>query len=63
MESAISSIDVTEENLTSALSRIEDVDMADEMTTFTTMNVLAQAATSMLSQANQQPEKILQLLQ
>ena len=63
LESAISSIDVTEENLTSALSRIEDVDMADEMTTFTTMNVLAQAATSMLSQANQQPEKILQLLQ
>lgn len=63
LESAISSLDVTEENLTSALSRIEDVDMADEMTKYTTMNVLSQAATSMLSQANQQPEKVLQLLE
>ena len=63
LESAISSLNATEENLTSALSRIEDVDMAKEMTEYTTQNVLSQAATSMLSQANQQPEKVLQLLQ
>lgn len=63
LESSIASIDVTEENLTSALSRIKDVDMAEEMTNYTTQNVLSQAATSMLSQANQQPEKVLQLLQ
>lgn len=63
LESTISSLDVTEENLTSALSRIVDVNMAEEMTEYTTQNVLTQAATSMLSQANQQPEKVLQLLQ
>lgn len=63
LESSISSLDVTEENLTSALSRIKDVDMAEEMTNYTTQSVLSQAATSMLSQANQQPEKVLQLLQ
>jgi flagellin len=63
LESAISSLGVTNENLTSALSRIEDVDMAYEMTQYTTMNVLSQAATSMLSQANQLPEKVLQLLE
>lgn len=63
LESTISSLDATEENLTAALSRIIDVDMADEMTEYTTMNVLVQAATSMLAQANQQPEKVLQLLQ
>lgn len=63
LESTIASLDVTEENLTAALSRIEDVNMAEEMTRYTTLNVLSQAATSMLSQANQQPEKVLQLLQ
>lgn len=63
LESTISSLDVTGENLSAALSRIEDVDMAEEMTTYTTQSVLTQAATSMLSQANQIPEKILQLLQ
>lgn len=63
LESTISSLDVTEENLTAALSRIEDVNMAEEMTTYTTQNVLIQASTSMLAQANQIPEKILQLLQ
>ena len=63
LEGAISSLDVTTENLTAALSRIEDVDMAEEMTAYTSSNVLSQAATSMLSQANQQPEKVLQLLQ
>lgn len=63
MESTISSLGVTHENMTSALSRIEDVDMASEMTEYTTQNILSQAATSMLAQANQMPEKVLQLLQ
>ena len=40
-----------------------DVDMAKEMTTFTSQNVITQAANSMLAQANQMPEKVLQLLQ
>lgn len=63
LESAISSLDVTGENMTAALSRIEDVDMAEEMSTYTQYNVLAQAGTSMLAQANELPQKVLQLLQ
>ncbi len=63
LEYATSSIDVTTENVTSALSRIEDVDMAEEMTNYTSYNVLAQAGISMVTQANQMPEKVLQLLQ
>lgn len=63
MEHTISALDVTEENMTSSLTRIEDVDIADEMTKYTTYNVMSQAATSMLAQANQLPEKVLQLLQ
>ena len=63
MEHAVKSLEVSEENMTAALSRIEDADMAEEMTTFTSQNVITQAANSMLSQANQMPEKVLQLLQ
>ena len=47
----------------SALSRIEDVDMAEEMTNYTTYQVLTQAGTSMLAQANERPSQVLQLLQ
>ena len=63
MEHAVNSLNVTTENMTAALSRIEDVDMAKEMTNFTSQNVITQAANSMLAQANQMPEKVLQLLQ
>lgn len=63
LEFAVNSTDVSHENLTAALSRIIDVDMAEEMTTYTQNNVLQQAGVSMLSQANQMPEKVLQLLQ
>lgn len=63
MDHAISSLDVSSENLTEALSRIEDVDMADEMATYTQKNVLAQAGVSMLAQANERPQTILSLLQ
>ena len=63
MEHTVSSLEITEENMTASLSRIEDVDMADEMTQYTTYNVMVQAATSMLAQANQMADKVLQLLQ
>lgn len=55
-------LDQTGENLTSAISRIKDVDMASEMTTYSQAQVLQQAATSVLSQANDLPQQVLQLL-
>lgn len=63
LDHAINSLDVSAENLTEALSRIEDTDMAGEMATYTQMQVLTQAATSMLAQANERPQNILNLLQ
>lgn len=63
LEHTESNLDISNENLTAAISRILDTDMAEEMTEFTSQNVLAQAGTSMLSQANQRPESVLQLLQ
>ena len=63
LEHTISNLQVTSENLTSAESRIRDTDMAQEMTEFTKNNILNQSAQSMLSQANQLPQGILQLLQ
>jgi len=63
LDHAINSLDVSAENLTEALSRIEDADMASEMATYTQYQVLTQAATSMLAQANERPQNILNLLQ
>ena len=63
LESSINSIDITSENMTAAYSRIMDVDMAEEMTRYTTYQVLTQAGTSMLAQANERPSQVLQLLQ
>ena len=63
MEYAIESLSTTSENLTSAESRIRDVDMASEMVNYTKNNILQQSAMSMLAQANQQPMQILSLLQ
>lgn len=63
LDHAINSLDVSAENLTEALSRIEDTDMAGEMATYTQYQVLTQAATSMLAQANERPQNILNLLQ
>ena len=51
-----------QENLTASESRIKDVDMASEMTNYTKENILQQAGTSMLAQANQAPQSILSLL-
>ncbi|MEH7273213.1 flagellin [Neobacillus vireti] len=56
------SLSSTAENMTVAESRIRDVDMAKEMMQFTKNNILSQAAQSMLAQANQQPQQVLQLL-
>lgn len=63
LESTINNLDVTTENMTAAYSRIMDVDMAEEMTKYTTYQVLTQAGTSMLAQANERPSQVLQLLQ
>lgn len=63
LESTINSLDITSENMTGAYSRIMDVDMAEEMTNYTTAQVMTQAATSMLAQANERPSQVLQLLQ
>ena len=63
LETTVSSLDQTDENMNSAVSRIEDADMAEEMTEYTKNNVLQQAATSVLSQANEIPQMALQLLQ
>lgn len=63
LESSINSLDITNENMTAAYSRIMDVDMAEEMTQYTTYQVLTQAGTSMLAQANERPSQVLQLLQ
>ena len=63
LESAVRSIEVAEESATGALSQIEDTDMAEEMTYYTQMNVLTQAGVSVLAQANERPQIVLQLLQ
>jgi flagellin len=62
LEHTINNLSTASENLTAASSRITDVDMAQEMAEFTKENVLAQAAVSMLAQANQQPQMVLKLL-
>ena len=63
LEHTITNLDVTTENMTSAYSRIMDVDMATEMTKYSSYQVISQAATSMLAQANERPSQVLQLLQ
>ncbi len=62
LEYTAANLENTKENLTAALSRIEDADMALEMSEFTKYNILIQAGTAMLAQANQRPQTVLQLL-
>ncbi|WP_145039276.1 flagellin [Paenibacillus sp. Y412MC10] len=62
LEHTINNLGTTSENLQAAESRIRDVDMAKEMSESTKTNILQQAATAMLAQANQQPQGVLQLL-
>jgi flagellin len=63
IEHTIANLGVASENISAAESRIRDVDMAKEMMEYTKQNILAQAATAMLAQANQIPQQVLQLLQ
>jgi len=63
LEHAANNMATTKENLQAAESRIRDVDMAEEMMSYTKNNILLQAAQAMLAQANAQPQGVLQLLQ
>ncbi|PTX16474.1 flagellin [Halanaerobium congolense] len=62
LEHTINNLNTAEENLTAAESRISDVDMAKEMMSFTKSQILSQAGTAMMAQANQLPQGVLQLL-
>lgn len=62
LDHTINNLTTTSENLSAAESRIRDVDMAKEMMEFTKNNILNQASTAMLAQANQMPQGVLQLL-
>jgi flagellin len=62
LEHTISNLTTAGENLSAAESRIRDLDMAKEMMNFTKLNILSQAGTSMLAQANQLPQNVLSLL-
>jgi flagellin len=62
LEHALAVTGSYQENLTSAESRIRDVDMAEEMVNLTKNQILQQAGTAMLAQANQAPQAVLQLL-
>lgn len=63
IEHTVTNLDVTEENMTASYSRIMDVDMAKEMTEYSTVQVLVESSTAMLAQANERPQSVLQLLQ
>ena len=62
LEHRLANLATYQENLTASESRIRDVDMASEMTKFTKLNILQQAGTSMLAQANQSGQGVLSLL-
>ncbi len=63
LDYAKSGLDATEEDMTNAISNLADVDMAEEMTTYTNSTVLTQASISVLAQANDLPQQVLSLLQ
>jgi len=62
LEHTIANLQVAAENLSASESRIRDADMAQEMVTFTRNQILQQAGTAMLAQANQAPQSVLSLL-
>jgi flagellin len=62
LEHTVSNLTTASSNLSASESRIRDLDMAKEMMRFTRLNILMQAGTSMLAQANQLPENVLGLL-
>jgi flagellin len=63
LELAATTLQVEYENLSSAISRIRDVDVAEESTQYARYNILVQSGTAMLAQANQTPQTVLKLLQ
>ena len=63
LESIVTSNEVNHENMTGAYSNILDTDMSEEYTKYATYQVLSQASTSVLAQANERPSQVLQLLQ
>ena len=63
LDYSVASLDTFEENMTRAISRLTDADMAEEMTEYTHQNILNQAAISVLTQANDMPQQVLQILQ
>lgn len=63
LHSTSEQLDVLKENLSSSVSRLQDVDVADESTNFAKFNILVQAGTAMLAQANQTPQSVLKLIQ
>jgi flagellin len=62
LESTVRALDVSNENTTSARSRLRDTDMAKEMTAYSSQNVMYQAGISIMTQANQRPQQVLALL-
>jgi flagellin len=62
LEHTIANLSVAAENLSASESRIRDTDMAQEMVAFTRSQILTQAGTAMLAQANQAPQSVLSLL-
>lgn len=63
LELAATTLQIEFENLSSAISRIRDVDVAEESTQYARYNILVQSGTAMLAQANQTPQTVLKLLQ
>ena len=62
LQHVVANLSVTQENLSASESRIADTDMASEMTNFSKQQILMQAGTSMLAQANSAPQAVLSLL-
>ncbi len=63
LESIVTSNEINHENMTAAFSNIMDTDMSEEYTEYSTYQILSQASTSVLAQANERPSQVLQLLQ
>ncbi|HEX2954577.1 MAG TPA: flagellin [Bacillota bacterium] len=62
LDHTVSNLSTAAENLSASESRIRDVDMADEMSNFSRAQILMQASTAMMAQANQKPQAVLKLL-
>jgi flagellin len=63
LDYTVTNLETSNENLTNAISRIMDTDMAEEITEYTQQNVLSQSALQMLTKSNARPEGLLQLFQ